>query len=88
MRGSKIRSGGVKESSRPKLGPCFTGGLSLMLVAHLASSILVKIILAALVLLQSEGAQPFNLWQMWLHMQWPARMIAIILLGMSAWSWA
>ena len=45
----------------------------------------VKIPMAAL-LFQSDGTQPFNLWQMWLHMQWPARTIAIILLGMSAWS--
>jgi len=56
-----------------------------MLVAHLASSMFVKIPMAAL-LFQSDGTQPFNLWQMWLHMQWPARTIAIILLGMSAWS--
>jgi len=58
-----------------------------MLVANVASSILVKIPIAALVLLQSgSGAQRFSLWEMWLHMQWPARSIAIILLGMSAWS--
>ena len=65
----------------------FTGGYSPMLVAHLASSMFVKIPMAALVLVQSSGgAQRFDLWQMWLHMQWPARSIAIILLGMSAWS--
>ena len=57
-----------------------------MLVAHLASSMFVKMPILAAVLLQSDGTQPFNLWQMWLHMQWPARTIAIILLGMSAWS--
>src|SRR5438270_1340121 len=58
-----------------------------MLVAYLGSSIVVKIPLAALVLLQSSsGAPRFNLWDMWLHMLWPARSIAIILLGMSAWS--
>src|ERR1044071_6657660 len=58
-----------------------------MLIANLASSIFIKTPIAALVLLKSSGGtQPFNLWQMWLHMQWPARTIAIILLGMSAWS--
>ena len=58
-----------------------------MLVANLAGSMLVKTPMAALMLLQSGGAAPrFNLWDMWLHMLWPARTIAIILLGMSAWS--
>jgi len=58
-----------------------------MLVAYLASLTLVKIPVAALVLLQSGSGTPrFNLWDMWLHMLWPARTIAIILLGMSAWS--
>lgn len=57
-----------------------------MLVAHFASSMFVKMPILAALLLQSGGAQPFNLWQMWLHMGWPARSIAIILLGMSAWS--
>jgi biopolymer transport protein ExbB/biopolymer transport protein TolQ len=57
-----------------------------MLVAHLASSMFVKMPILAAMVLQSGSAQPFNLWQMWLHMQWPARTIAIILLGMSAWS--
>ncbi|MGH9635729.1 MAG: MotA/TolQ/ExbB proton channel family protein [Candidatus Angelobacter sp.] len=58
-----------------------------MFIAHLASCMFVKIPMAALVLLQSgSGAQRFSLWEMWLHMQWPARSIAIILLGMSAWS--
>src|SRR3954466_776543 len=58
-----------------------------MLVVNLASSIFMKTSVIALLLLQSAGgAQRFNLWQMWLHMQWPARTIAIILLGMSAWS--
>jgi hypothetical protein len=58
-----------------------------MLVANLAGSIFVKTPMAALMLLQSgSGAQRFSLWEMWLHMQWPARSIAIILLGMSAWS--
>lgn len=58
-----------------------------MLVGHLATSMFMKMpILATLLLQSSSGPQPFNLWQMWLHMQWPARSIAIILLGMSAWS--
>jgi biopolymer transport protein ExbB/biopolymer transport protein TolQ len=58
-----------------------------MLVVNLASSIFIKTSMTALLLLQSTGgAQRFDLWQMWLHMGWPARTIAIILLGMSAWS--
>jgi biopolymer transport protein ExbB/TolQ len=58
-----------------------------MLFAHLANSTLVKTPMAALLLFQSGGGTPrFDLWQMWLHMGWPARSIAIILLGMSAWS--
>ena len=59
-----------------------------MLIVHLASSMLMKTPMAALLLFQSSGggAQRFDLWQMWLHMGWPARSIAIILLGMSAWS--
>src|ERR1041385_2043565 len=58
-----------------------------MLIANLASSIFIKTPISAVVLLESSSsAQPFNLWQMWLHMQWPARTIAIILPGMSAWS--
>ncbi|MGB8128892.1 MAG: hypothetical protein WCG81_03800 [Candidatus Angelobacter sp.] len=41
-----------------------------MLVANLASFIFIKTPMAALLLLQSTGGtQPFNLWQMWLHMQ-------------------
>ena len=58
-----------------------------MLVANLASFIFIKTPVAVLLLLQSTGAAPrFNLWDMWLHMLWPARTIAIILVGMSAWS--
>src|ERR1051325_8054405 len=58
-----------------------------MLIANLARSIFLKTPLAALLLVESSGGtQPFKLWQMWLHMQWPARTITIILLGMSAWS--
>ncbi|HEY2170051.1 MAG TPA: MotA/TolQ/ExbB proton channel family protein [Candidatus Angelobacter sp.] len=58
-----------------------------MLVAHLASSMFVKMpILAAMLLQSGGGTSRFSLWEMWLHMGWPARSIAIILLGMSAWS--
>ena len=58
-----------------------------MLVAHLASSMFVKMPMTALLLFQSNDATTrFSLWEMWLHMGWPARSIAIILLGMSAWS--
>lgn len=58
-----------------------------MLVAHFASSIFIKTPMAALMLLQSVGGTShFSLWEMWLHMGWLARSIAIILLGMSAWS--
>jgi len=56
-----------------------------MLAVNLASSM--KMPMAALMLLQSSGgAQRFDLWHMWVNMLWPARTIAIILLGMSAWS--
>jgi len=58
-----------------------------MLVAHLAGFTLLKTPMAALVLLQSSSGTPrFNLWDMWVHMQWPARSVAIILLVMSSWS--
>ena len=57
-----------------------------MLAANLASSMLLKTPTVAIMLLQSSGGSHFNLWEMWLHMGWLARSIAIILLGMSAWS--
>jgi biopolymer transport protein ExbB/TolQ len=57
-----------------------------MFIAHLASCMFVKIPMALVLLQSGSGAQRFSLWEMWLHMQWPARSIAIILLGMSAWS--
>src|SRR5689334_14362224 len=57
-----------------------------MLVAHLASSMLLKTPVALMLLQSGSGAPRFNLWDMWVHMLWPARSIAIILLGMSAWS--
>jgi len=57
-----------------------------MLVAHFAASMFVKMPIAAVLLFQSGGTPRFSLWEMWLHMGWPARSIAIILLVMSAWS--
>jgi biopolymer transport protein ExbB len=58
-----------------------------MLVANLLSSIFIKTPMVALLVLESGGGTSrFSLWEMWLHMGWPARTIAIILLGMSAWS--
>jgi biopolymer transport protein ExbB len=58
-----------------------------MLVTHLAASMFAKTPIGALILLQSNGGTPrFDLWIMWTHMGWPARSIAVILLGMSAWS--
>ena len=58
-----------------------------MLPASLANFVLVKIQTVAMWVFQesSEGAH-FNLWRMWIHMGWPARAVAIILLLMSAWS--
>ena len=44
-----------------------------MLVTNFASFIFLKRPMAARVLFQSgSGAQRFDLWQMWTHMQWPA----------------
>jgi biopolymer transport protein ExbB/TolQ len=58
-----------------------------MLVANFAGSILAKTAIAALWLFQSnDEATRFDLWSMWIHMHWPARAIAVILLIMSAWS--
>src|ERR1700732_584068 len=58
-----------------------------MLVTQVVASMFIKTPIAAIMLLQSGGGTPrFSLWEMWLHMGWPARSIAIILLGMSAWS--
>ena len=42
--------------------------------------------LAAVWLFQDGAPQHYDLLAMWAHMGWPARAIAIILLGMSAWS--
>jgi biopolymer transport protein ExbB len=58
-----------------------------MLFANLASSMLVKTPMAVLLLFQStNGPARMDLMEMWTHMGWPARSVAIILLGMSAWS--
>jgi biopolymer transport protein ExbB len=58
-----------------------------MLFAHLASSIFVKTPMAMFLLFQStNGPSRMDLMEMWTHMGWPARSVAIVLLGMSAWS--
>ena len=58
-----------------------------MLIANLASFIFVKAPIAVLLLFQStNGPARMDLIEMWTHMGWPARSVAIILLGMSAWS--
>jgi biopolymer transport protein ExbB/biopolymer transport protein TolQ len=60
--------------------------------ANLAGHLFVKTlfikthILGAYFFQSSEAGSRFDLWTMWLHMGWPARTVAIILLGMSAWS--
>jgi biopolymer transport protein ExbB/TolQ len=56
-----------------------------MPAANLAFAVLVKIQLAAFWILQENGQQ-MNLRELWEHMGWPARSIAIILFVMSAWS--
>jgi biopolymer transport protein ExbB/biopolymer transport protein TolQ len=54
---------------------------------NLAGSIFMKTPMAALLLFQStNGPARMDLMEMWTHMGWPARSVAIILLGMSAWS--
>ncbi len=58
-----------------------------MLVAHLANIFPAKTQLVALWLFQSgEEAVRFDPIGMWNHMQWPARLVAVTLLVMSAWS--
>jgi biopolymer transport protein ExbB len=57
-----------------------------MLVANFFSSMSIKTPMAVLLLLQSKGSARMDFMEMWTHMGWPARSIAIILLGMSAWS--
>ncbi len=56
-----------------------------MPVASLANLMLVKTHMTAFWLFQEQAAR-FDLWEMWNHMGWPARAIAIILVAMSAWS--
>jgi biopolymer transport protein ExbB/TolQ len=57
-----------------------------MLLANVLSSMSIKTPMAALLLFQSKGPARMDLMEMWTHMGWPARCVAIILLGMSAWS--
>jgi biopolymer transport protein ExbB/biopolymer transport protein TolQ len=57
-----------------------------MLVANLATLILVKAQLAAFWLFQDENAIGWDPLSLWRQMNWPARIIVIILLIMSAWS--
>jgi biopolymer transport protein ExbB/biopolymer transport protein TolQ len=54
--------------------------------ANLATSFFLKTHLAAVWLFQEGEPAHFDLMGMWTHMGWPARTIAIILFGMSAWS--
>jgi biopolymer transport protein ExbB len=56
-----------------------------MLTANLAQLISVKTPLAAALLYQ-HGSSRLNLPELWGHMGWPARGVAIILMVMSAWS--
>ena len=56
------------------------------MLANLAGSMLVKTPMALLLFQSSDAATRFDVPTMWANMGWPARAIAIILLGMSAWS--
>jgi biopolymer transport protein ExbB/biopolymer transport protein TolQ len=56
-----------------------------MLSANLAVSVLTKMQVTGAFLFL-EGGTRMNLLEMWEHMGWPARSVAIILLVMSAWS--
>jgi biopolymer transport protein ExbB/TolQ len=56
------------------------------MLANLGGSMLVKTPMALLLFQSSDAATRFDVWTMWTNMGWPARAIAIILLGMSAWS--
>jgi biopolymer transport protein ExbB/biopolymer transport protein TolQ len=56
-----------------------------MPVANLALAVLIKIQLAALWIFE-ESSTRMDVRELWEHMGWPARSIAIILLIMSAWS--
>src|SRR5947209_8125416 len=58
-----------------------------MFVANLAALVLAKVQVAALLLMQgNEGGVNWDLISLWNQMGWPARIIVIILLVMSAWS--
>jgi biopolymer transport protein ExbB len=54
--------------------------------ANLATALFLKTHLAAMWLFQESTPPHYDLLAMWTHMGWPARTIAIILFGMSAWS--
>jgi biopolymer transport protein ExbB len=56
-----------------------------MPAANLAFAVLIKIQLAAFWIFQESGTR-MDLKELWEHMGWPARSIAIILFVMSAWS--
>src|SRR5438094_9242150 len=45
-----------------------------------------KVIALCLFLFQGEGAPAFDLISMWRGMGWPARLVVVVLLIMSAWS--
>src|SRR5437899_9601567 len=58
-----------------------------MFVANLAALVLAKVQVAALLFMQGEtGGVNWDLISLWNQMGWPARIIVIILLIMSAWS--
>src|SRR5262249_39173245 len=67
------------------LKPSLCGGLQSMPATSLASLASLKFHAAALFLFQGSGSH-MNLPELWGHMGWPARSIAVILLVMSAWS--
>jgi biopolymer transport protein ExbB/TolQ len=56
-----------------------------MPAANMANLMLVKTQIVAVWLFQQSGSH-MNIWDLWGHMGWPARTVAIILLVMSAWS--
>ncbi len=56
-----------------------------MPAANMANLMLVKTQIVAVWLFQQSSSH-LNIWDLWGHMGWPARSVAIILLVMSAWS--
>ncbi len=56
-----------------------------MLATSLATLVSSKLQAAAFLMFQ-DGGQRMNILELWTHMGWPARAVAIILLIMSAWS--